>query len=463
MKTSSRPNALLVTRKNQQNKFGTFTYITENSQDLTLTCQTQPVVDERLMSARAIINTPREDREGDIIVPQGVWLENYQKNPVVLWEHGLGEITRPIAKCQHPDGNLALDVKEEHISAVSYFTEKSLESLQIFHLIAEGLVRATSVRAVPIKSYTRQSSKEGIGIVLEEWELIEWSWGALGVNPDAIARTIDRGTIEGHPIMEPLRKSLQAVLPTAQLTIPGFELADDRQPHMNKSESVMPPDHSQKKSIPRNHSIDSLAENGKSMDSDSQSEALPVKQDRENVSGSESHKITIPLGAQVLKMIQSALFDLVEDVESSSTGLENEFVKTYLKTFLQKVEVELTSVEKMFQERYPHLKSINPADDTVCSLRFNDRRANRLSSPRHQSNNDSLLRNLEEMFAFNTINELINRAPRGMETVLKHLQETQPEASQYPETGASQMEQNVEELTQSIAGLKKKITELLPA
>lgn len=60
------------------------------------------------MSARAVINTPREDREGDVIVPRGVHLDNYRNNPVVLWEHGLGELTRPIAKCQQPDGKLAL-------------------------------------------------------------------------------------------------------------------------------------------------------------------------------------------------------------------------------------------------------------------------------------------------------------------------------------------------------------------
>ncbi len=180
------------------------------------------MIDERLMSARAIINTPREDREGDIIVPKGVHLENFRKNPVVLWEHGLGEITRPIAKCQHPDGNLALEVEEDQILATSYFTDKSLESLQIFHLIVEGLVRATSVRAVPIKSSTRKTSSDGIGIVLEEWELIEWSWGALGVNPDAIARTIDRGTIEGQKITEPLLKSLKSVLSPKSQTIPGW-------------------------------------------------------------------------------------------------------------------------------------------------------------------------------------------------------------------------------------------------
>ena len=187
------------------------------------------------MSARAVINTPREDREGDVIVPRGVHLENYRNNPVVLWEHGLGELTRPIAKCQQPDGKLALHVSDHEITATSFFTDKCLESLQIFHLIAEGLVRATSVRALPIKSAIRKTSNAGSGIILEEWELIEWSWGALGVNPDAIARTLDRGTIEGRKITAPLLKSLQAVLPADQISIPGWSAANKTNIEISRS------------------------------------------------------------------------------------------------------------------------------------------------------------------------------------------------------------------------------------
>ncbi|MFK7777774.1 MAG: hypothetical protein QM501_06580, partial [Gimesia sp.] len=176
MNTKKTTSSLQVILKHRQKKFGSFCHVTDKSSDLSLVCQTHPMIDAQEMSARAIINTPCEDREGDIIVPKGVHLENFSKNPVVLWEHGLGEITRPIAKCQHPDGKLALEVEEDQIIATSYFTDKSLESLQIFHLIAEGLVRATSVRAVPIKSTIRKTSNNGIGIILEEWELIEWSW-----------------------------------------------------------------------------------------------------------------------------------------------------------------------------------------------------------------------------------------------------------------------------------------------
>lgn len=325
------------------------------------------MIDERLMSARAIINTPREDREGDIIVPKGVHLENFRKNPVVLWEHGLGEITHPIAKCQHPDGNLALEVEVDQITATSYFTDKVLESLQIFHLIAEGLVRATSVRAVPIKSSTRKTSNDGIGVVLEEWELIEWSWGALGVNPDAIARTIDRGTIEGHKITEPLLKSLKSVLAPTSLAIPGWNHSTKKlSQEMIQVERIdtaheavqvngQSTDHSrnEKKTIDKNK-----PEGVKNTSSHNKEERIQTEKVCCQLSDSQDRQSQfVPLGAQILKSIHCSILELGSEVNVASISLENENVKSFLKTFLISLEKIRTSLEKSYIENYPYLKS----------------------------------------------------------------------------------------------------------
>lgn len=49
----------------------------------------RPYVDRSAMSARAIISTGTIDRVGDLLIPQGCRLDNFIKNPVVLWAHGL--------------------------------------------------------------------------------------------------------------------------------------------------------------------------------------------------------------------------------------------------------------------------------------------------------------------------------------------------------------------------------------
>ncbi|WP_417386921.1 hypothetical protein [Gimesia sp.] len=347
--TSSSLESLLEYR---QPSFGAFCKIAGKASELSLACQTQPMIDERLMSARAIINTPREDREGDVIKPAGVQLENFRNNPVVLWEHGLGEITRPIAKCQHPDGRLAIEVDNEKISATSYFTAKSLESLQIFHLIAEGLVRATSVRALPIKTSTRKTANSGIGIVLEQWELIEWSWGALGVNPDAIARTLDRGTIEGHKIVEPLLKSLRTVLPKKKHLIPGWTLEKENK---NSEKLVQPKSILNKAQKPANPSEKSG--NNQVMDT-SLSESIKVQSRKISASTLENgHDLDmpVPLGAQILKSISSCFLDLKHHLKTSSKVLENEHIKSFLEKLLLTLESEQAKLERAFADNYARL------------------------------------------------------------------------------------------------------------
>lgn len=421
------------------------------------------MIDERLMSARAIINTPREDREGDIIVPRGVRLENFRKNPVVLWEHGLGEITRPIAKCQHPDGRLALEVKEEHISATSYFTEKSLESMQIFHLIAEGLVRATSVRAVPIKSFTRKTSNEGIGIVLEEWELIEWSWGALGVNPDAIARTIDRGTIEGRQIIEPLLKSLKAVLPPLKKTLPGWTPPAIQQSAENTREVPSGKTHRREKTDQYDCHEYKSEKKKKANTSEGGKYGKPIKKNRHVSEHSGFSDELLPLGAQVLRAIRTSILDLVAGVNSTASVLENEHVKSYLKTFLRSLETERNSLEKLFAENYPHLKSPVEKEDDNCASQFSNRLAAQSSKSCLDSGKFNRLQNSDQNRDLTSLYQAQNLTVEQRQVLTEILKQVKSVHQVGPSFDKLNLERNIEELSQAVDQLQQKLTDLLPA
>jgi len=462
-------NSLQVLLKNRQKKFGTFCHLAGKSSDLSLACQTQPMIDARLMSARAIINTPCEDREGDIIVPKGVHLENFSKNPVVLWEHGLGEITRPIAKCQDPDGNLALEVEEDQILATSYFTDKSLESLQIFHLIAEGLVRATSVRAVPIKSTTRKTSNNGIGIILEEWELIEWSWGALGVNPEAIARTINKGKIEGRNISAPLLKSLKSVLSPGNRTIPGWTKSNKTFSQENRDEEGLSrapeADEVSVHSDQEKCNTNELAKTDKKVDlnqlSPNSGEAqFKAKLDTTTVSEFPNPKTEcVPLGAQILKTIQTSITELTRQVHSGSVALENERVKSFLNTFLSSLENERITLEKFYLSNYSHLNTLIESEikrnDSVTVVR---------------SSNDwlepEMIRQLQKSDYYGRLKEvsqsgnLTLHQRQWLTEILKQISPTRHRQLSYDETA---LDQNVEELSQAVIELKQKIADLLIA
>ncbi|HBL47648.1 hypothetical protein [Gimesia sp.] len=444
MNTNQSSDSFEVLLKNRQQTFGAFCKIAGKASELSLASQTHPMIDERLMSARAIINTPREDREGDIIEPAGVQLENFRKNPVVLWEHGLGEITCPIAKCQHPDGRLAIEVDQEKISATSYFTSKSLESLQIFHLIAEGLVRATSVRALPIKSSTRKTANSRIGIVLEQWELIEWSWGALGVNPDAIARTLDRGTIEGRKIVEPLLKSLRTVLPQKKHQIPGWSLTgtddvtDNQHLPLILSENI---------DNPRVHDTSSRP---KLRDQ-------PQKLSASNTENEYDLGMSVPPGALILKSISSCFSDMKKNVRSKTAELENSPVKSFLEKLLLTLEFEQENLKKTFAENYAQFKLVDDNSEELNANNDSDsidfpgaseitHRLKRIASKNHSES-------ASQLHAF---------SDHQCQQIADVIKRTNLLAQQKKFCDENRLLENVEALSRVVKELRQKVSDLLP-
>lgn len=388
------------------------------------------------MSARAIINTPREDREGDIIIPQGVQLDNYRNNPVVLWEHGLGEISRPIAKCQHPDGTLALEVSENEISAISFFTDKCLESLQIFHLIAEGLVRATSVRALPIKSAIRKTSNAGTGIILEAWELIEWSWGALGVNPDAIARTLDRGTIEGRKITQPLLKSLQAVLPQDSMTIPGWSKTDPVEP--GNCSTVKRSDVPNQSPEPEQPGHDSKIKR--------QQTCSPS-----------------PLGAQLLRSISASITELTERLHSIDTLLENQQIQKHLKTFLTTLQSEQDGLNELYAEVCRHIPPDHEElkiSEGTAALQVPDQIE--IPSWLNQEQSQQTLKDHARR-DFEAVSNTLSLSGDQRQLITELFKELKHQDDQVTQARNQNLERHVEELSQSLAVLQRKICDLIPA
>lgn len=192
-----------------------------------------PVIDSNTLSARARIGTPRQDRQGDIIEPSGVDWSDYANNPVVKYEHGFSGIVLPIAKSVDPQGNLTVeyDIDEDAIYARSYFSSKFDLSYQMFGLIEEGFLRATSIHVIPLANGFVQRSD---GHYVKCSSMLEYSWCTVGVNPGAYlksltadskvsqvlalqlesaTRILERGTIGNQRLLPSLAKCLRAVEP----------------------------------------------------------------------------------------------------------------------------------------------------------------------------------------------------------------------------------------------------------
>lgn len=152
--------------------------------------------DTTAMTATACICTPVVDREGEVILPDGIRLDNYKNNPIVLWEHGDGQIDFPIASSEDPNsGELQISLDEDEAIGTSHFYAKSVspESYQLFGLIDAGAVRSTSIQSIPLEVAQYHDGEGNTVPVTESCDLIEWSWTCIGVNPTALKKSW-RGT-----------------------------------------------------------------------------------------------------------------------------------------------------------------------------------------------------------------------------------------------------------------------------
>lgn len=278
----------------------------------------RPYVDREKMSARAIISTATEDRVGDILNPRGCLLKNYAKNPVVLYGHGLENITTPIGTSCDPDGNLDIEINDDYVLATCYFSKKSLEAGQIFELVDEGIIRATSVRETP-KSFKKSYVNGSPVNLVDKWDLEEWSWCAIGVNPDAVAKALST-RFDGRRLSPSIMKSLNAVMPAKRVTGKGFE-------------STMKTD--------------------KDPDNDGDDDTNPATDtDQDGGTGVEG-LASMPYGAQLIAAYHGALSAANKKAESGMGAMEHPHATPAMRAALDSVKDAMTALRGVHSEHYP--------------------------------------------------------------------------------------------------------------
>lgn len=129
-----------------------------------------------------ILSTDVEDRTGDTIDQNGWLLENYRKNPVVLWSHDHDEPA--IGTCR----NIRME-GASLVGTVKFATaEQNPFAETIFHLVAGGVINSGSVGFIAKRFEIRER-----GLAFLEQELIEFSICNVPMNPQALARAAKDG------------------------------------------------------------------------------------------------------------------------------------------------------------------------------------------------------------------------------------------------------------------------------
>lgn len=146
----------------------------------------------------AVINTADIDRDNEIVLPSGADLRDFRKNPVVLLAHrydqpAIGRAT----KVTRSDGDRALVAKTQ-------FAETPLGQ-EIFSLYAGGYMKAFSIGFDPDPEASGKPTEEelkqnpgwkDVRRVYRKWSLLEYSAVSVPSNPEALALSLSKGSIE---------------------------------------------------------------------------------------------------------------------------------------------------------------------------------------------------------------------------------------------------------------------------
>lgn len=130
-----------------------------------------------------IASTGALDREGDRIRPDGWRLDNYLKNPVILFGHDYRQL--PVARC------VQLAVVGGALRAVAEFPPRGIyEFADVVHdLVKAGTLNAVSVGFAPLASVPNATG----GVDFTQAELLEFSFVPVPANPEALVVARSKG------------------------------------------------------------------------------------------------------------------------------------------------------------------------------------------------------------------------------------------------------------------------------
>ncbi len=126
------------------------------------------------------ISTSSVDRMGDTIKIDGWRLEQYRKNPVVLWAHDASLL--PVAKSNQ------VWTEGQKLKSVAEFTPPGMARFNdtVFEMYKAGFLSATSVGFSPLKYAFTDDPQRRYGIDFLEQELLEFSAVPVPANGEAL-------------------------------------------------------------------------------------------------------------------------------------------------------------------------------------------------------------------------------------------------------------------------------------
>lgn len=142
-----------------------------------------------------VISTAAVDRDNDTISVAGWKLDNYIKNPVVLWAHDGRQ--PPVGKAE------STRIEENALKSTSIFATKDLYPFgyMIGQMYAKGFLNAVSVGFDPVKYAWVEDKERPWGVDYIEQHLLEYSCCPVPANPEALVDAKSSG-IDLDPMVD---------------------------------------------------------------------------------------------------------------------------------------------------------------------------------------------------------------------------------------------------------------------
>jgi hypothetical protein len=136
-------------------------------------------LERRKDGGRIVITTGNPDREKDRVFPQGAKLENYLRNPVVLWGHDYFSASSLIGRTKSLESTETGIVADFDLRPAA--NEADPQNIVLL-LWEQEFVRASSIGFWPASAVPNDLG----GVDFVSWELLEFSLCAVPMNPDAL-------------------------------------------------------------------------------------------------------------------------------------------------------------------------------------------------------------------------------------------------------------------------------------
>ena len=145
----------------------------------------------------AVITAETLDRDGEVLIPQGMNSVEFEKNPTLFWNH---DYAQPVGRCN------GLKRKESTIVGDFTFAQRPDGYGGEFFpevaaaLVGQGIVNAVSIGYVPEDGGVRRATEidrkkygDRVHTVYSRWKLLEVSLAPLQANPDALITAVKKG------------------------------------------------------------------------------------------------------------------------------------------------------------------------------------------------------------------------------------------------------------------------------